>query len=151
MDTLANNYGYRNFTIENSNFKGKIINEYNCMNISYNQQLKIHCQKCGRRTRNQNLYINNGRIKCEQHHCRHGHQLKCKRQSRHFSTELSSCSMITQTNDHHSISKNILNRNSSRKSSRTNILIDQISQVQKLKSTRCNTQSHSYTYNMGAN
>ncbi|CAF1181949.1 unnamed protein product [Rotaria sordida] len=148
MDTLANNYEYSNFTIENSNSNEKIINEYNCINFPYNQQSKSHCQKCGRRTRNRNPCINNGRIKCEQRHCRHGHRLKCKRQSRHFPTELSSCSMITQTNDHHSISKNILNQNSSRKSSQTNILIDQFIQVQQLNSTRCNTQNHSYTYNM---
>ncbi|CAF3922274.1 unnamed protein product [Rotaria sp. Silwood2] len=118
------------------------------MNVPCNQQSKTHCQKCGRRNRNQNPYTNNCRIKYEQRHCRHGHRLKCKRQSRHFPTELPSCSMITQTDNQHSISKNILNRNSSRKSSQTNILIDQFIQVQQLNSTRCNTQSHSYTYDM---
>ncbi|CAF4488296.1 unnamed protein product [Rotaria sp. Silwood1] len=148
MNTLASNYEYPSFTTENDNSNKKLINEVNGVNMSYNQQSKSHCQKCGRRNRTHNPHTSNCRVKYEQHHCRHGHRLKCKRQSRHFPTGLPSCSIITQTNDQHTISKNVLNRNFSKKSSQTNILIDQLIQVQQLNSAKCNTQNHSYTHNM---
>jgi hypothetical protein len=108
------------------------------MNFQYNQQSKPHCQKCGRRSRSHNHPVNS-----EQHRCRHGHLLKCKRQQRLFPTELPLNPIIPQINDHHSISKNLHSRNFSRKSDKNNILIDQLIQVQQLNETRCNTQSHS--------
>jgi hypothetical protein len=107
----------------------------------YYQQSKSHCQKCGRRCRKHN----NRRVKNEQHSC---HQLKYQPQQCLFPTELPPYPVVIQTNENHSISKNIRSRNSSRKSNRKNVLIDQFIQVQQLHPTSCKTQIDSYNYEM---
>jgi len=117
------------------------MNAIDCMNFPYYQQLKPHCQKCGRRSRNHNIYKSNRRVENEERHC---YQFKCKRQQCLFPTELPLYPIVTQTNDNHSISKKIHSRNSSCKSNRQNVLIDQLIQVQQLNDKNYKTQNHSY-------
>lgn len=105
--------------------------EFNCKN----QKLLSHCQKCGRRNRKHKSYTNNSSIKYD------GHLLKNKRYSRLFPNVLPSYS---QTYDSNLISKNFLNQNTSRKSSQTNILIDQLIQVQQINSSLCNSLNNDY-------
>lgn len=82
------------------------------MDDFYNK-IEPHCNKCGRRSRSHNH---------EQHRCRHGHLLKCKREQRLFPTELPLYPIIPPTND--------------------NILLDQLIEVQQLDDTRCNIRTH---------
>lgn len=135
LDTLAISYEYPTK-----------MNTLNCINFPYTQQSKLHCQKCGRRSRSHTRHVNNRRVKSEQCRCRHAHLLKCNRQEqRLFPTELPPYPIITQTNDNHSRIKPISKTIRNRKSSQRNVIIDQLIQVQQLD---CTSRSHSYSYDM---
>ncbi len=125
------------------------MNTLDCINFPYTQQSKVHCQKCGRRSRSHTRHVNNRRVKSEHRRCRHTHLLKCNRQEqRLFPTELRPYPIITQTNDNHSRIKPISKTIRNRKSSQRNVIIDQLIQVQQLDVTRCTSRSHSYSYDM---
>ncbi|CAF3599119.1 unnamed protein product [Adineta steineri] len=108
------------------------MNTAEWMNFPDTQQLKPHCQKCGRRSRDHKKYINNRRFKSEQGHYHNGHRRQC----RLFPQELLSYPIITPTNGNYSQNQPCSNDN--------NILIDQLIEVKQIDPTRCHIPTHSY-------